>query len=566
MSGEELQELINKADTELLHGNMSASEQLLRQVLDYLAQHDSELLHHNEHIQLQLKALTHLANIVSARGDNARALEYYSTVLSLAESIHYEQGIVAAMCNIGILYNTIGNAEMAQQFLEQALSLATSIGHTNYRANILCNIAEIHYHRQDFVQSMQYYTDSLALYRSENDRNGEALILANMAAIFFVQDEYDKGIEHFEHSLALSKELDNKARVVLNLGNLGMAYQEEQFPGCDFAKAELYLSEALELSTELGSKGNMSFMHQTLATLYKKQSRWEKALYHFEQHLALEKEITTLEAKKIADRIGYERQMAQREKEIELERATTRTTTSLLLKVLPPLIAQRIIEGEEEIADYVPAVSILFADIKGFTEITTAMPPQVVVRFLGYVFGEFDRIMKECGCEKIKTIGDGYMAVAGAPVPCQDHAERIIRAAVNMLNVQSIPPDIKAYFPQSIDFALRIGIHTGAVIAGVVGSERFVYDIYSDAVNIASRMESHGEAGRIHVSEDFVQELTLGNGKRAKDNEQEINVHSPLTLNSSSFTTNNLSLTIIPRGAIVVKGKGTMRTYFLEVQ
>ncbi|MBI3260081.1 MAG: adenylate/guanylate cyclase domain-containing protein, partial [Ignavibacteriae bacterium] len=153
---------------------------------------------------------------------------------------------------------------------------------------------------------------------------------------------------------------------------------------------------------------------------------------------------------------------------------------------------------------------------------------------LNYVFGEFDRIMKQHGCEKIKTIGDGYMAVAGAPIRCDDHAERIVSAAFEMVATTLLPEEIRQYLPKGTNFGVKIGVHTGSAIAGVFGNERFVYDVYSDAVNTAARMESHGEVGKIHVSEDLMKSLS-----------------------DSSFR-------FIPRGEMNIKGKGAMKTYFLE--
>jgi class 3 adenylate cyclase len=167
------------------------------------------------------------------------------------------------------------------------------------------------------------------------------------------------------------------------------------------------------------------------------------------------------------------------------------------------------------------------------------MPAHIVVRLLNHIFSEFDHIIKKYGCEKIKTIGDGYMAIAGAPVVCDDHAERMAGAAMDMLDVLQLPEAIHAHLPAGSRLQIRIGMHTGAVVAGVVGEDRFVYDVYSDAVNTAARMESHGESGRVHVSSEFVQHLQ-----------------------SRKSDTNSYSLE--SRGVIDVKGKGKMETFFLE--
>ncbi|MBK9247980.1 MAG: adenylate/guanylate cyclase domain-containing protein, partial [Ignavibacteria bacterium] len=199
------------------------------------------------------------------------------------------------------------------------------------------------------------------------------------------------------------------------------------------------------------------------------------------------------------------KQAAEREKTLAIERAEATATRNVLNLILPESIATRMIAGEKRIADYYQNISILFADIVGFTALATEVPPDVVVDLLNYVFDTFDEIIKRNGCEKIKTIGDGYMAVAGAPIECTDHAERIARAAIEMQQDIHLPDEIRKYLPAGTIFNIRVGIHSGAAVCGVIGRERFVWDVYSDAVNTASRMESHGEPGKIHCTEEFMQ-------------------------------------------------------------
>ncbi len=235
------------------------------------------------------------------------------------------------------------------------------------------------------------------------------------------------------------------------------------------------------------------------------------------------------------------------------DRARYEATSEILHKVLPASIADRLIAGEKNIADYFENISILFADIAGFTPISAQMTAHSVVALLNYVFGEFDRIMKKHGCEKIKTIGDGYMAVAGAPIRCSDHSQRIATAALEMVATTLLPEEIRKYLPEGTNFGVKIGVHSGAAIAGVFGDERFIYDVYSDAVNTAARMESHGEVGRVHVTEDFVRALLLA-------------AHLPdleTGLHNVSIPLGKETVTAIERGEMEIKGKGKMKTYFL---
>jgi adenylate cyclase len=192
--------------------------------------------------------------------------------------------------------------------------------------------------------------------------------------------------------------------------------------------------------------------------------------------------------------------------------AEQKVSERLLLNVLPLAIAERlkgrygatadrfsdIIAGSfpDVIADSFPEVTVLFADIEGFTRFSAGVSAERLVILLNEIFTDFDTIADARGLEKIKTIGDAYMAAAGLPVPAADHAVRAAHMALDML-------DALAVFNKRNGYALqvRIGINTGAVVAGVIGKRKFIYDLWGDAVNIASRMESHGVAGRVQVTE-----------------------------------------------------------------
>ncbi|QUN32344.1 adenylate/guanylate cyclase domain-containing protein [Cupriavidus sp. KK10] len=185
-------------------------------------------------------------------------------------------------------------------------------------------------------------------------------------------------------------------------------------------------------------------------------------------------------------------------------------TERLLLNVLPAPVAERlklrfdlIAPGPPEIiADRFEEVSVLFADLVQFTCFSPALSPEGLVAVLNEIFAEFDDIAENRGLEKIKTIGDAYMAAAGLPVPADDHAARAAHMALDML-------DFLTRFNQQSGFSLqlRVGIHSGAVVAGVIGRRKFIYDLWGETVNIASRMESHGIAGRVQISEATKEQL-----------------------------------------------------------
>ena len=199
----------------------------------------------------------------------------------------------------------------------------------------------------------------------------------------------------------------------------------------------------------------------------------------------------------------------------------------LLLNVLPKSIADRLKQGETTIADSFPDVTVLFADLVDFTQMASRMPAGELVRALNEIFSKFDWLAEIHHLEKIKTIGDAYMVVGGLPLPRKDHAEAVAEIA---LDIQKVVRRVST--GEGIDFEIRIGIASGPVIGGIIGSKKFIYDLWGDTVNIASRMTSLGQPGNIQVSE-------------------------------STFELIKDKYELDKRGKIEVKGKGKMTTYFL---
>jgi class 3 adenylate cyclase len=199
----------------------------------------------------------------------------------------------------------------------------------------------------------------------------------------------------------------------------------------------------------------------------------------------------------------------------------------LLLNVLPASIAARLKSGEKTIADIFPEATVLFADIAGFTQISARMTPHALVTVLNRIFSSFDRLCTGYGLEKIKTIGDAIMVAGGLPAPRSDHVSAMAAFALDLMAVAGTIATREQKHVQ-----LRIGIHTGPVIAGVIGTNRFAYDLWGDTVNIASRMESQGVPGKIQVSEAV--------HNRLKD-----------------------EFLLETRGPLQIRGIGEMQTYFL---
>ncbi|MDX1437208.1 MAG: adenylate/guanylate cyclase domain-containing protein [Anaerolineales bacterium] len=222
------------------------------------------------------------------------------------------------------------------------------------------------------------------------------------------------------------------------------------------------------------------------------------------------------------------KQLRDQEKEalrlLEIEREKSER---LLSSILPDPIADRLKQNHSTIADSFSDATVLFADIADFTRYVAEMTPEAIVELLEEIFSVFDRLTDVYGLEKIKTVGDAYMVVGGLPKPMPDHTQAVACMALAMMR------EIEKFdTPLGEPFSMRIGVHAGPVVAGVIGSRRFLYDLWGDTVNVASRMESHGLPGRIQTTEIVHQRLK----------------------EDFSFQ---------PRGLIPIKGRGELMTYFI---
>ena len=259
--------------------------------------------------------------------------------------------------------------------------------------------------------------------------------------------------------------------------------------------------------SELEAPDPASFERQNQA-LQKKLTRTERKLETLE---ILQQQNANL-MRSLMDELGEERAESER----------------LLLNILPAAIAQRLKTEPGIIADRFDSVSVLFLDIVGFTPLSETLSAQQMVEWLNEVYSVFDALVQDHDVEKIRTIGDGYMVAAGVPFPRDDHASAITLLALDMKAHFATLPPVSGH-----RVSFRIGISSGPVVGGVIGTHKFQYDIWGDTVNTAARMESHGVPGRIHIS-------------------------------AATYELIKQEFTCDSRGMIDVKGKGEMETWFVK--
>ncbi|MBK9249083.1 MAG: tetratricopeptide repeat protein [Ignavibacteria bacterium] len=516
-------------------------------VYDYLGSYDQALEYYTTALEAY-EALGEKSGVASCIGNIGivykmigtydKALDYFTRALNVHEELGEKSAVARVKQNIGLLYQELGQYDRALEYYNQALETQEEFGAKSEIAQILGNIGIVYTEQYDLEIALDYYHRALAIHTEIGDKSGATQVTGNIGNVYATKKDFDNALEYYSRTKLAYEELGEQSGIALMIGNIGAVYADVDFPGFDADIAEEYLRKAIALNESLGIKNTLSTNYKNLANLYEYQHDAVKALEVYKKYHTMEKEVQSEDNKKQAQRAAFERQIGEMQREQIV-------TERILYNILPKDIANRIRRGDEKIIDSYDSVSVLFADIVEFTKLSHQITAEQLVEGLDEMFNTFDRLADKHGCEKIKTIGDCYMVVAGLPERCDDHAMRLTLLALEMQSAIENFPHILSDGAISI----RIGMHSGSVVAGIIGKNKFSYDLWGDAVNTASRMESHGEPGKIHVSEEFKQALQKGPGLSQESPK------SPKSPKSFHFQ---------EREEMSIKGKGIMNTYFLE--
>lgn len=507
-------------------------------------------------------AIGNIGNVYANLSDYPRALEHYSKALDIYEQLGNTAGVAARTGGIGVVYTELLDYPRALEYYSKALAIYEQLNNQDGMAFITGNIGNVYANLSDYPRALEYYGKALNLNEQLGNTAGAARNTGNIGLVYQRLGDYPRALECLGKALELDEQLGKKMDMARHIGNIGTMYADERFDGSDVVKAEDYLLRAISMNEEIGTKGQNIVVFKKLAQLYEQMERWKEANDYNKNYHELEKEVRSEEAKKQAEKQDINRKLAA-------ERERARATQELLHNTLPPEIADRILGGERMIADHYAAVSVLFMDLVNFTILAQRIPPKHLVHLLNNIFSAADAVMQNHALEKIKTIGDAYMAVAGAPVPQADHAGRAAQAALELLetmnNLQIQMPEEygdKSWIAGIGDIQVRIGLHCGAAVGGVIGDKKFTFDLWGDAVNTAARMEQYGEAGRIHISEEFAKALagSFAQSLLPSEGNQDSLPHISFTFPWGEDRKGML----IERGTMEIKGKGMMKTYFLE--
>jgi class 3 adenylate cyclase len=261
---------------------------------------------------------------------------------------------------------------------------------------------------------------------------------------------------------------------------------------------------AIELAEETGNKNMVKQTSLALTAAFKISNDFENALKYYEKYHTVESEMLGEQAQKQLTSLSFMHNLEQKEKDLEIEhlrnvelKKERDRSETLLLNILPAEVAEELKEKGSAGAKLFHDVTVLFTDFKDFTKVSERLTPQQLVDELHACFSAFDEIMIKYNIEKIKTVGDAYLAVAGLPLADENHAENIVKAAIEIRDFIGERAKVKG----ENTFQVRIGVHSGSVVAGIVGVKKFAYDIWGDTVNTAARMEQNSEAGKINISQ-----------------------------------------------------------------
>lgn len=484
--------------------------------------------------------LGNIGNVYYHLSDYGKALEYYTQALHYNEEINDISGIARMTGNIGLLHFTMNELSVSLEYFYKALEVAQELGSKDEIGRFFNHIGNVYQESGAYQDALEYFGRALSIFEEIGNKYGISEIYANLGNVFELLHDFGKSIEYFKKALALSEELGSTSNIALFKSSIGRITANPDSEFYNFNRAEELISNSISVFNELGEKLNLCKLHQVFAVIYKSHNKWEEFALHFEKYHNLEKEIQSEETKKQLQRIDFERKIAEYDKRQAVERADAQATERILNNILPVSIATRLKNGEQPISNRHDNVSVIFIDIVGFTRLTSNISPERLIELLNTIFSEFDHIAEKYGLEKIKTIGDAYMAVSGAPEANNLHALRVANFAVDALGIIDSLQSI-----HDIPLQIRIGLHCGNVIAGVIGKQKFAYDMWGEAINTAARMESHGEPGKIHISNEFKDTLSAL-----------IDINGTLDI--------NCDFTFTERGAIKIKGKGEMRTFFME--
>ena len=479
------------------------------------------------------------------RGNYTEALKNYLSSLRLREELGDKNGIAGSFHNIGNIYESMGNLQSALDFYNKAKEMSLKIGNKQFLSNNISSIAHIYSEQGNYPEALVNDMNAMKLFEELGNSDGIAETYGNIGMIHKKQGNYSEALKYYFVSLKIRDEIGDKYNIANMLNNIAAVYRKQN----NLNEALKYQAKGLSLSLDIDAKDLIKDAYRNLAVIDSAMNNFRGAYEHHKLYMQFndsifniekEKKLTSLQMQYDFDRKESSTKAEQEKKDAialkelqkqklvrngfmggfaivllfatvfftqrnhiskEKRRSDTEKKRSdeLLLNILPFEVAEELKQSGQCKAKTYSMVSVMFSDFIGFTGISEKVSAELLVDEINYCFSAFDHILQKHRVEKIKTVGDAYMCASGLPVLNYTHAIDLVTAAIEIRDfmlTRKAEKEAKGEIP----FQMRIGIHTGPVVAGIVGVKKFSYDIWGDTVNIASRMESGSEAGKINIS------------------------------------------------------------------
>jgi class 3 adenylate cyclase/Tfp pilus assembly protein PilF len=476
----------------------------------------------------------YMGNCFGNKREFDSAYRYYTEAKTLRERLNDRRGTATLINNIGWILRLQRHYDSSLVMFQAAYVVYDSLGDMRGRALTLDNTGIVYFERGEFMASKNALQRALEYAQNAADRREINDLYAALANTHEAMGDFREANTYRRLRDELKDSLFNErsSKLVAELNSRYAAEKQEQQLAMLRAESESnrlwWVAVALGILAALITIVSLLYTNRMNARgnegLRRKQAELEARNRDIEtintQMLDLNHEVSA--AYEQADALNQN--LTDTLQALQFEKTNA---DALLLNILPASIAERLKKGEFMFAQRYPAASVFFADIAGFTPLAASMAPEELVQILSEIFVRFDNVLELYGIEKIKTIGDCYMVASGLPQERDDHLHVAAHAALAMMREIE---EFNVMFYTTLK--IRIGLHTGPVVAGVIGKKKFAFDLWGDTVNIASRMESHGIPDRVHCTEAVYKAL--------KD-----------------------EFVFESRGEIEIKGRGFMDTYFL---
>lgn len=516
--------------------------------------------------------LSNIGVIYFSEGDYNKALDFYLRSLKVSEEIKDSLRIVTALTNIGAIYNDKPSThDKALEYSHKALEISELIGEKDAYATNAVNIGEIYYVRKDLDQALEYYQKSL---NAMKGTDGTVYTMVSISKVYRDRKDFSKALTTLAEALAIADQMNAKPTKTHALMALAETYQQMG----DATSSMNTYKEGIAIASELKLLKELENGYEGLSELYSSNGNFDSAYKYQALYMNVKDSLYNIATDKQLSNQLFNFQIEKKQGEINLlkkdqelkeldiqkqkvinglvsagffsvfiflmvamyqkKRITKEKDRSekLLLNILPYEIAEELKEkGRSDARDY-EQVTVLFTDFKDFTGLSQRMSAKDLVEEINFYFKAFDDIVTKYKVEKIKTIGDAYMAAGGLPIPNMDATKSVIMAALEMQQTVKKRQQDDDHSKSHL-FDMRIGVHSGPVVAGIVGVKKFQYDIWGDTVNTASRLETCGETGQVNISEATYQLLK-----------------------------NDPELEFTHRGSIEAKGKGEINMYFVHLR